>query len=193
MIPLLGTAIVEGSPVMEKGKLVGCEISFSALHYDGIYHLRGGFLKINGNVVIRKNLVVLMKVEVNVLTEENPTLGTPSAPSRVYLIDSNQRTNVTELITTIPGDLAGTALASFTGPNSGLIVVRAFEANTLTIAFNQNDGNADVLVPIQLNAAGLSVDGERKVSGKTQTEFFKCMRNLVDDLKGDLEKSPDAK
>lgn len=176
---------VQSLPSISNGKLQGCQLVFDAIAQDYTYN-DGAFLKISGSASIMSSggkMGATVKVVAEVLDPTSTDAKLiPSAPSRAYLIGKNYTNNLGSLVnaaSTSPG--AWFAIYNF--QPSFTILVEAMSSTTLTIGFNQNGGNTDIQLPIDLTVASTDDAGKRTHSTAALDNYSKCIGILGDQFK----------
>lgn len=183
MSAMLGTLSVRAEPMLQSGKLQGCSLVFNALTQDWKY--RGGaFLKIEGPVLLsitENGAGAMLKVVANEIktAQGGGVTFAASAPSCAYIISGDYKTNLDTLSTKGPAETAGGLLSVFELFPTAEMVLQATTDKKLTIAFNQNGGNSDLILPIDLNVSDIDGSGRRVLGSKASDEFSECMISLI--------------
>ncbi|THK38628.1 hypothetical protein EHS39_08960 [Ensifer sp. MPMI2T] len=180
---LEGTLNVQAQPHMNEGKIIGCQYVFDALMRDWSYR-QGGYIKVSGSVAIMGlggKIGTTVKVVVNEIDPATMTT-TPSAPSRVYLIGSDFRTNVDTLVSSTESDVPGGRFSVYQMSPTTEMILEAMQNNRLTVAFNRRDGKTDLQLPVELDVLSTDDNGKRTRSERNGSAFAQCMSVVLKEV-----------
>jgi len=117
-----------------------------------------------------------MKVVVNeIVPSAQGITFKPSPASRLYLVSPDHKTNLESLIRFAPSDTPGGLFAMFRVTPTFEMLLDGLFSGGLTIAFNQNDGESDLILKVDPHVVYTNDNGERQRSGKIAKEFTDCV------------------
>jgi hypothetical protein len=185
----LGTLNTMSVPYMSQGKLGGCQITFDAMIQDFTYR-NGGFLQVSGGVAVMAigdppKLGTTVKIVANGITidKDGKAVTTPATPTRAYLVDDTFNSNLESFVTGTPSDNTGGYYAIYQLNPTFKMVLDGLLAKKLTIMFNENGGNTDVAMHLELDVLSSGADGSRKRGSETIDKFGQCLKTLSSRLK----------
>lgn len=177
--PSGGTLRVVGAPIMTGGALTGCQITFDAMIRDYTYR-QGAFIGVSGGVAIMNTQHKLgATVKVVVIGLDQAGEAAPSRPSRAYLISASYATNLGSLVTSTASDQPGGLFAVYQIEPTIKIVADSLSARRLVFAFNQNGGDTDIQLPVELDVASTDKNGSQVRNLDAINAFTKCLGALV--------------
>ena len=186
MVPMLGTLSVRFEPYMTEGRLSGCTLVFSALAVDDKYKV-GEYLKLIGNIGIlnfKGNLGANLKLVVNRIDFDTaPVSFFPSPPSRAYLIKSDFSTTQDVKHNNFSTETPGGLFSTFDAATGLDFISHSIVDGKITIGFNQDNGNSDIVTVLELDVADTDNSGNRKHSGESTIRFSECIQSVADSIK----------
>ena len=176
---MVGTLSVETETEMSSGHLTACHFVFTTVAQDR----QGSYIGVSGNIGIRKatnNFGIDLKVVVfDIESSSGRLVLKPSPPSRAYLVDRDNQTNLYSLIATVPSDTPGALVSLFQFHPSFEIIMDGLRTDQITIAFNRDDEDGDIQLPLELDVKSVSESGQRQRSGEAVQSFEICTRSIV--------------
>ncbi|MGJ7038150.1 hypothetical protein J2Y63_001386 [Shinella sp. BE166] len=167
---------------MHSGKLAGCQLIFEALAKDWKYR-QGALLKIEGSVAVmlmKSQLGTSLKVVVQEMTvsKDLDVSFSPSSPSRAYLIADNLNTSLGSLVAATPSDTPGALFSVFNLSPTLDVLVESLDTKTLKVAFNQLDGESDIVLTLNTDVAETDATGRRTKSNEAMESLSACLLAL---------------
>lgn len=184
MSKIAGTQRVFAQPYMTEGTLAGCNLVFEAMVRDYTYR-QGQFIKVDGSIGIiglGGALGAILKVVVNEITPPSLTFN-PSPPSRAYLIDPDFKTNIDSLVSANESDTPGALFSVYQASPTIEMIMTALQSKRLTVAFNKKNGPSDLQLPLELDVAQTSEDGERTRNDEAILGFSQCLLALAEQVR----------
>jgi hypothetical protein len=179
---MVGTLSVEAETEMIGGSLTGCHFVYTAVAQDST-HRQGAYIGIAGKVGVRKannNFGIDLKVVVfDIDSSKPPLVLKPSAPSRAYLVDHDFQTNLSSLVSTVPSDTPGALVSLFQFHPSFEIIMNGLGRYKITIAFNRDEGDTDIQLPLELDVKSVSESGQRQRSDEAVRSFRGCVKSMM--------------
>lgn len=179
---MVGTMSVDAETEMSNGSLTGCHFVFTAVAQDSIYR-QGAYIGVSGNVGVRRannNFGIDLKVVVfDIDSSKSSFVLKPSAPSRAYLVGQDFQTNLSSLISTVPSDTPGALVSLFQFHPSFGIIMNGIERGKITIAFNRDEGDTEIHLPLELDVKSISESGQRQRSDEAVRSFGRCIKTMM--------------
>lgn len=183
---LVGTQSVSFQPQSQNGELIGCTLEFDALVRDWKYR-NGGLLKLSGSFGILApggSVGAMQKLTVSHFDFSSGVLQVvPSSPSRLYMRDTNFRSNIASLVNASESDAPGSIFAVYNLSPTMEIILSGIENGAVVVGFNQLDGDSDIELDLLLDIAAMDDEGNRTRSVEARKGFMACLVRLSERLK----------
>jgi hypothetical protein len=177
---LVGTMSVDAETEMSNGSLTGCHFIFTAVAQDSV---QGAYIGVSGNIGVRKannNFGIDLKVVVfDIDSSKSSFVLKPLAPSRAYLVGQDFQNNLSSLISTVPSDTPGALVSLFQFHPSFGIIMNGIGRGKITIAFNRDEGDTEIHLPLELDVKSISESGRRQRSDEAVRSFGRCIKTMM--------------
>lgn len=195
---LYGTYQVGFQPIMIEGKTQFCLLNFSSIINSSAYEVNatysvGGYLGL-GMTKERSNILVTLKVGAEKVNLQNPNIkAIPKRPYFAYLISPSGKNNS-------GGYLGGQPSDSPSGLTSGYnfddaaeqIFTQIIDSKKVSVAFNLEKGQIDIVVPLDLTVVDVDEKGRRIKNDKAVTDFKNCILPLMREAAKKMEQEKKA-
>lgn len=192
---IYGTYSVSFQPLMIQGKTQFCLLNFASIiksslyERDANYYVGGSFGV--GATENRSNIVVTLKVVNNKVDLTKPgAIQTPKRPYFAYLIAPNGINNSAGFLGSDFSDSPGGLTSGYNFDDASVeIFTQIINTKKVSIAFNLNKGDVDIVVPLDLTITGIDEKGRAIKSNNAILEFKKCMVPLFRETAKNMEKA----
>lgn len=182
---LYGTYQVGFQPIMIEGQTQFCLLNFSSLVNSSAYEINATY-SVGGNLGIgmtkdRSNVLVTLKVGAAKVNLQSPNIkAIPKRPYFAYLISPSGKNNSSGYLGGQPSDSPGGLTSGYNFDDAAeQIFTQIIDTKKVSVAFNLEKGQIDIVVPLDLTVVDVDANGRRIKNDKAVTDFKKCILPLM--------------